>query len=105
MFNERAHRVCLVLFRPLSCEMGELGVREHPCFPHRKSNAKKALLRGRSFGQLPATVSTSQEVCSWKPLPGWEQSVCLASLEGCDLGGEVPLGLWEWHVGGWPRVQ
>lgn len=30
----------------------------------------------------------------------WAGRQCLASLEGCDLGGEG-----EWHVGGWPRVQ
>lgn len=39
------------------------------------------------------------KVCFWKlglgkagPLPDQEQIVCLASMEGCDLGGEVPMG-------------
>lgn len=39
------------------------------------------------------------------PLPGQEQIVCLASIEGCDLGGEVPLGLRDGLFVGGPESK
>lgn len=47
MFNARAHWVRLAFFHSSSCEV-ELRIKGHPYFPDRKTNARKALLRGRS---------------------------------------------------------
>lgn len=121
----RAHTVlsdgCVpsfISFLPQSCEMG---TKDEATLQTEKVRLRKLLLRAEtnakpSLGdsRAPALVATLSIAGSSVPgsrglgkagtLPGQEQIVCLASLEGCDLGGEVPMGLWEWGVCGWPRV-
>lgn len=48
MFNARVHWVRLAFYHPFSCEVEELSIKGHPYFLDRKTNARKALLQGRS---------------------------------------------------------
>ena len=66
-------------------------------------NDSRAPAPGRHSVDCQRSVRGSRGLGKAGPLPGQEQIVCSASVEGCDLGGEDPLGRWDGVFVGGPE--